>query len=246
MRERIDTSRRPPGHAAPGDIVFRYAARALRKASGDRIRIRRYRFIAQPVPDKPLLPTRPGGSMKVERIGADHPLRAQLPRPRTVLDKRFADGGLCFAASSAGRLAGCLWLQHDCYEEDEVDCLFLPRPAEQAVWDYDVYVHPDYRASRAFTRLWDAAYAYLRSRGVKWTMSRVSAAAAESLNAHARLGAVRVGDAIFVRCGTREFAHVARSALVRVEGRRGRAPIIAVYPPGHGPAAADTVRVSPA
>lgn len=240
MRERID----PLLRAAPTEAAIHFAARALRKASGNRIRLRRYRLIAQPVPEQPLLPHRPGGSMTVEQIGATHPLCAQLPRPPEVIRKRFAAGGLCFAASLSGHLVGYLWLQHDRYEEDEVACLFLPRPANEAVWDYDVYVDPDYRAGRAFTRLWDAAYAYLRSRGVKWTMSRVSAAAVDSLKAHARLGAVRVGSAVFLRCGKRQFVHVAPSASVRLASRRNGAPIIAVYPPAEAPAAASTAWAS--
>lgn len=244
MRERTDPSLLASPHSAAAEAAIHFAARALRKASGNRIRLRRYRFVAQPVPQQPLLPQRPGGSMRVEQIDASHPLCAQLPRPREVIRKRFAAGGLCFAASMSGRLIGCLWLQHDRYEEDEVACLFLPRPAEQAVWDYDVYVDPAYRAGRAFTRLWDAAYAYLRSRGVKWTMSRVSAAAVDSMNAHTRLGAVRVGSAVFLCCGKREFVHVASSASVRLAGRRDGAPIIAVYPPAQGLAGASTAWAS--
>lgn len=88
----------------------------------------------------------------------------------------------------------------DAYQEDEVRVRYrLPRA--DTSWDFDVWIHPDERLGWAFPRLWEAARQQLRERGVRWTCSRISAFNAASLRAHARIGHVRLGDALFVRCG---------------------------------------------
>jgi hypothetical protein len=55
-------------------------------------------------------------------------------------------------------------------------------PSGKAVWDFDVYVVPAYRLGYTFLKLWDTANAHLRSLGVRWTLSRISAFNAGSLS----------------------------------------------------------------
>ena len=98
-------------------------------------------------------------------------------------------------------LASNLWLCSGGYDEDEVRCRFLPEPAETTVWDFDVYVMPAFRASFAFPALWDAVNAYLRERGIRWTLSRISAFNLTSASSHESLGARDVGRAKFLRLG---------------------------------------------
>jgi hypothetical protein len=78
--------------------------------------------------------------------------------------------------------------------------------AGRASWDFDVYLRPDQRLGPGFARLWDTANAYLRERGVRWSVSRISAFNPRSLAAHARLGTRRIGSAIFLCLGRLQVA----------------------------------------
>jgi hypothetical protein len=184
---------------------FYLVSRGLARATQGRWRFVKYYLVAQPVPAVRYL-KRQAGAVTIERINPRHPLVKQFPRPATVLAKRFADGGVCFAASKQGKFAGFIWLQHDLYEEDEVRCDFCPAPAEKAVWDYDVHVEPEFRMGRTFLRLWDVAHDYLRDRGITWTVSRISAFNSESLASHRGLGASRLAIAIFLCMGNAQAA----------------------------------------
>ena len=175
-------------------------SRALTRATHGHWRLVKYYLVAQPVPTLSYLKRR-GGDIIIERIERNHPLTRQFPRPAEVLSKRFADGGVCFAASKRGTFVGFIWLQHNRYEEDEVRCIFRPMPIDKAVWDYDVYVEPEFRMGRTFLRLWDVAHDYLRERNIDWTVSRISAFNVESLASHRRLGATRIATAIFLCAG---------------------------------------------
>jgi len=177
-------------------------SRILALISGRRCRIVKYYLVAQPVAAEPLVSPARGQDFRIERVEAQDPLTTQFPRPPDVIRRRYAAGAICFAASKQGRLIGFIWLKHDVYEEDEVRCSFLPMPSKEAVWDFDVYVDPAFRLGRAFLRLWDGAYAYLRTQGISWTMSRISSFNNASLTSHQRLGAVRLGQATFLCFGS--------------------------------------------
>lgn len=230
--------RRPIPDMPLMDALLYRLSRIAQRLSARRIRVVKYRLTAQPVAPAPLLPARNAGAVSVERIDADHclyaSLLAQSPRPPAVIRERFAHGAICFAAFKADALLGFLWLQHDAYDEDEVRCLFLPQPPAQAAWDFDVWVHPAHRASRVFLRLWDAAFAYLRSSGVQWTMSRVNAYNPESLQSHQRLGAMMVGTATFLCVGERQWLRVQGSASLRRQPDRAGRPVLCISAPLHG------------
>ncbi len=170
---------------------------AIERLTAGRIRVIAYRFVAQPVASQPDASSSRRGSIETRFAGTDDPLVAQFPRPRAVIERRFADGAVCIVAHKEHRFAGFLWLQTPRYVEDEVRCVYEMEPAGVAAWDFDVYVEPDFRFGKTFVRLWDAAHAHLRQRGLAWTMSRISLFKPESLRAHERLGAQRLGDALF-------------------------------------------------
>lgn len=176
-------------------------ANLLARISRGRCRLIRYYIVAQPVASAPAHALRPSPSNPVRLIGREDAAVAQFPRPKTVLARRFDDGGLCFVAESKGRFAGFLWISHRQYEEDEVRCRFDLHPPERCVWDYDVYVEPDFRVGRTFARLWDAANAYLTAHGVRWSLSRISAFNPVSLAAHQRLGIRKLASATFIVTG---------------------------------------------
>lgn len=201
-----------------GDGLLYLAARGAAQVSAGRLRVIKYRFVAAPVP-APAAASAPrsGARITIEHVHAGAALALQFPRPAHVIARRFAAGATCLAARIDDRFAGYVWLQLGPYDEDEVRCRYVTLPAGRTAWDFDVYVDPAYRMGRLFVRLWDAAHALLRERGVEWSLSRISAFNAESLRAHARFGARAIGSAIFVCAGrfqltlasVRPFVHIA-------------------------------------
>ena len=195
----------------------------------------KYEIVAQPVRAQPVL-SRASGNVEVRRVGPEATVVRSFPRPPKVIGWRFANGGVPFVATKHDEFAGFLWLHERPYEEDEVRCLFRPLPSNEAVWDYDVYVVPTHRLGRTFVRLWDAAHSYLRERGVRWTLSRISAFNAESLSAHTRLGAQRIASATFVALGPIQLSLFTRRPFVHVSATSVRRPTLDLDVPGDGDA----------
>lgn len=161
-------------------------------------RIYRYYFVSQPVAG-PALPERWTRKVAVAEFSNFDPRLRALPLTDEVIAYRFDQGARCFCAFDETGTLGCLWLALERYDEDEVRARFVPTPPEAAAWDFDVYVDPDHRGKLVFPRLWDAANAWLASRGKRWTVSRISAFNMGSIQGHKRMGARIVGSATFVR-----------------------------------------------
>ena len=174
--------------------------RLLQRLSGGRAGIVPYLFYAQPVPEQPPA-RRASGGARGERVTTRACLPDVLPRPEAVIAERLASGSRCLFLAKDSELVGFLWLHRGPYREDEVRAVFAPKPAASAAWDFDVYVAPAYRLSRAFGRLWDAANEELRSEGVRWCHSRISAFNLSSIAVHEKLGARQVGWAGFLCLG---------------------------------------------
>jgi hypothetical protein len=213
------------------DGILYTSSRLLEAMSGSRCRLVKYYLVAQPVASQPLVSVAPGQDFRIERVGSQHALTPQFPRPPEVIAKRYATGAICFAASKQGRLAGFIWLKHDCYEEDEVRCVYLPMPADQAVWDFDVYIDPAFRLSRVFLRLWDAAYAYLREQNIRWTLSRISGFNVNSLASHERLGAVRLGGATYLCIGAWQLSFSSFRPALHLSRNASDAPRLSLRAP---------------
>ncbi|MET0323524.1 MAG: hypothetical protein ABW069_22630 [Duganella sp.] len=181
------------------DTALYWLARRMAHASAGRWTIYRYRYVAQYLGDT-CLPGRRGADIDIRFHDAQAPLPG-CPRPAPVIAARHAQGAQCLAAWRQRHLAGMLWLIDHGYQEDEVRARYrLASP--HACWDFDVWVHPDERLGLTFARLWDTARQHLRARGVRWSCSRISAFNPASLRAHAALGIVPLGSALFVRCGS--------------------------------------------
>jgi len=221
----------------PIDGLLYLAHRALGKLSGDRAGIFRYYFVAQPVPDAPST-LKAAPRTPVALIDAQDPLCASFPRPPHVIAKRFHDGNLCFAARSAERFAGFLWLASGSYEEDEVRCLYRLAQPEQSAWDYDVYVEPEYRIGRTFARLWEAANRHLVAGGVRWSFSRISGFNPGSLQVHRKLGIRRLFSATFVRVGPVQITLAGASPYIHVSLSPRTRPTLRLSPPQDGRSAA--------
>ena len=183
------------------DAALLVAARALAHVPTHRARLCKYYFLAQPVPDDPIRVARASGIVVEELLKGDARLD-QLGRADDELARRFAASARCFAAWQGEQLTGFLWFTDREYQEDEVRCTFRVDPRDRAVWDLDVHVVPRYRLGRTFALLWERAFAAMRARGVRWTISRVSAFNADSIRAHQRLGARPTGWAVFLSLGS--------------------------------------------
>lgn len=175
--------------------------RVSARLTRDRFRLRCYYLMAQPVPDADWLPPGRGRRIEVRRIMRQDLSAADFSRPREVIEDRYRQGSICFAAFCEGRMVGFIWLLLATYREDEVCCWFRPEPLGTAAWDFDVYVDPAWRIGPVFGRLWDEANRYLRAHGVRWTMSRISAFNGPSVASHRRLRARFLGRANFLVLG---------------------------------------------
>lgn len=183
------------------DACLYWLGRLLVRVSGGRWRLHRYRYVAQYMAPQPLPNARlRGRDIAIHLHTAPCPVAMPWPRPPGVIASRQAQGACSLVALRRGTLAGFLWLIDGAYQEDEVRARFCLASAE-ACWDFDVWVAPDERLGMVFARLWEAARVQLRARGVRWSCSRISAFNPASLRAHAAIGLVPLGAALFLRCG---------------------------------------------
>lgn len=214
-----------------GNAVLYTLGLALRRIC-PRVFIYRYYIVAQPVPDKDLLPARRGRSIEIRELKPGDPAFAALPLDEDVLAFRFAQNVICLGAFQDDQVIGCLWMCFDAFEEDEVRCVFRLDPPSQTSWDFDVYLHPDARLGFAFLRLWDAANAILRARGISWSLSRISGFNPGSMASHSRMGATRVGGLVALKGPRRQL--VFSGYPPRISFRRLDRPLpeYAVSPPG--------------
>ena len=223
------------------DGVLFAISRSLHTLTRGRCRIVKYRFVAQPVPDRALAPATSTG-ITVERAIAGDRIVHQFPRPAHVLARRFADGATCFAAARGDTLMGFIWIKSDEYMEDEVRCLYRLEPRRVAAWDFDVWVAPEYRLSRAFVRLWDAANTFMHEHGYRWSVSRISAFNAGSLSSHQRLGIVHLHSAIFVTLGRLQLSLFTCAPYLHLSLSPQRYPVVRLNAPGAPRRRADPCR----
>lgn len=226
-----DHARTLPAQPTRVDRTALIVARVLRRLSGGRIQVFRYYLVAQPVPETPLLPEGRGRNITIRELGPGDPALGHFPRPAQVMESRFAQGAVCYAAFRGDAPIGFIWFCPGDYEEDEVRCLFRPLPAGAAAWDFDVYIADRHRLGPAFAKLWDAASADMRRRGVGWTLSRISAFNPQSLAAHARLGARALGRLTFLGAGSLQLMAGGCPPYVHGSLWHGRRPVIPVRAP---------------
>lgn len=161
------------------------------------LRVYYYEIMVQPVGNEPLIPGNIKVSTEIRQIENGDPLFDAMPPPSEVIAARFEQDVICIGAFRRSKFIGYQWICLGPYDEDEVRVTFVPSPAETAVFDFDIYVFPEHRFGLGFASLWDGANAFLRSRGVKYTCSRVSRFNLESRKSHSHLGWQCVGRTIF-------------------------------------------------
>lgn len=213
------------------DALLWAFSRLLELSTAGRARLYRYRFVAQPVADRPHVASAGAHAITIRRIDVDDPIVRQFPRPRRVIEARFGMGATCIVAEKKGSFVGFVWLKEREYPEDEVRCLYRLDPRGAAAWDFDVHIEPAYRLGRTFARLWDSANAWLRERDYQWTISRISAFNPESLAAHRRLGMRTIGSAIFLCVSHLQLSLFDRAPFLHLGWREDQAPILRLLPP---------------
>ncbi len=171
------------------DALFYIAKRIITLLSFSRCRLIRYLIVAQPVPDKPILPSRRGAKIKVKEVRLGDPLIEAFPVPLSVTEERYSQGARCLVALENECFVGYLWFIADKYVEDEVRLHYILPESPLSVWDFDVYVCPKFRMSFVFLRLWDEAFSIFRTENIKYSYSRISAFNPASRASHKRLGA---------------------------------------------------------
>jgi hypothetical protein len=213
-----------------GNGALYAVSRALERLTRGRGRLFKYYFVAQPVPESPQA-TQRTGQIKLYRASGTEKIIASFPRPAKIIARRFADGAACFVAERDGVLLGFIWVKLDRYEEDEVRCDYLLDSARGVAWDFDAWVAPEFRMTRAFRHLWEAANDYLRQRGCRWSVSRISAFNPVSLSSHRRLGAVHLFTGLFLALGSVQLALFSRRPYFHFSVGAGSRPRLAFGPP---------------
>ncbi len=201
----------------------------LARATGGRVRLVPYAFVAQPIGPTAFASLRDDPKTAVRQVGPQDVLTERFPRPQAVNGSRWRSGAECYAVQVEGTFAGHLWLSRGFHSEDEVRCDY--RLGQATVWDFDVYIAPAYRLGRTMARLWKGVNVALAEQRVAWTLSRISLFNRASLNAHQRLGAVRLSTAVFLVAGRLQLAFFTRSPFVHVSVRDGQRPVVDLRAP---------------
>ncbi len=215
----------------PANTLLYSLSRVLDWATRSRCRIFKYYFVAQPVPPEITTTEFRKSSTQIYFATAGMPIVEQFPRPPEVIARRFADGADCMVAERAGKLVGYLWVKRHSYQEDEVRCTYVLVPPDALAWDFDVYIAPEFRISRAFSQLWSAGHRFLRDRGCQWSISRISAFNANSLVSHERLGIVHLASGVFVALGPIQLAAFSCTPYLHVAFSRSGAPRLEFHAP---------------
>ena len=164
-----------------------------------RFRIFDYDMMVQPVADTPIVPKNLKKSFEVRQVKEGDPLLHRIPVPKEIIASRFRQGSMCLGAFNRNQFVGYQWLHFGPYQEDEVRCTLVPRPADTTAFDYDIYIFPEHRIGLVFVTLWDAANALLRERGFHFSASRLSRFNLGSRRAHEHFKWRKVARAVFFR-----------------------------------------------
>jgi hypothetical protein len=157
-----------------------------------------YELMVQPIHVKPKLPASLRRQITFREIRQGDAEIDGMPARDDIKAARFRQRARCLGAFLKGRLVGYLWYCRDAYEEDEVRCTFVLPPGGDSVFDFDLYVMPEYRTGIGFAAVWDIANAHFDAAGVRRTYSRLTRFNLPSRRAHRHLGWQVAGRAVFV------------------------------------------------
>jgi hypothetical protein len=214
-----------------GNGLLYCAERVLAVATRGRCRLYKYYFFAQPVPEEPRRGAISGTSRtRVRQATEATDIGRSFSRPPEIIARRLQDGAMCLVAERDGEPVGFIWLKLDGYDEDEVRCQYRLEPTGRVAWDFDAFIVPRFRMTRAFVLLWDAAFECLRERGCRWSISRISAFNPGSLSAQRRLGADLLHTGVFLALGPAQLTLLSCRPFVHLAPTRRSRPMLALRP----------------
>jgi hypothetical protein len=208
--------------------------RLVVRSSGGRARLVAYALYAQPIGAGRLAAMREDANTLIEDVAASDPICAAFPRPADVIRQRFDEPSRCYVARVKGSFGGYIWISRERHAEDEVRCLYVLAAPNHSVWDFDVYVEPRLRLGRTLARLWWHVDRAMAREGVRWSFSRISLFNPGSLGAHQRLGAVRLGSAVFFVIGPLQLAMFSVAPFIHASWGSNPGPRIRLAPPERG------------
>jgi len=119
-------------------------------------------------------------------------------RPEWVMRHRQVQNSVCIQAWCQDEVVAWFWYCADEYTDDFMRCRYVLSPKGKCVWDYDVYIKPEYRISRLFAYLWDFAFHHLQQQGITSSFSTIAVLNIASKTAHSRLDTKVVGSIIIL------------------------------------------------
>jgi hypothetical protein len=182
-----------------------YAVDRIFQRLSPSLRLYFYELLVQPIPEEPLLPSRLSRTLQMREIAFGDPEIARMPARPDIKESRFKQDAICLGAFQNSQFIGHIWFCFHTYEEDEVRCTFVLPEGKQTVFDFDLFVFPEYRMGLGFVGIWNGANDFLRGRGIKCSFSRLTRFNLASRRAHAQLGAQRVGRVFVLRAWRMEF-----------------------------------------
>jgi hypothetical protein len=182
-----------------------YAIDRLLQRLSSSLRLYFYELLVQPIPEEPLLPGRLSRGLEMRELASSAPEIALMPARPDIKDSRFRQNAICIGALQKNQFIGHIWFCFHTYEEDEVRCTFVLPEGNEAVFDFDLFLFPEYRMGLGFVGIWNGANDFLRSRGIKCSFSRLTRFNLASRRAHAQLGAQRMGRVFVLRAWRMEF-----------------------------------------
>jgi len=177
---------------------------ALTRISTD-LRLIYYEIYVQPIPDKPIIPERMAQQFEIREIKPGDTDLDLMPAFSHIKKYRFEQNSICLGAYVHNKLIGYIWFCFHAYKEDEVRCTFLLAPEEESVFDFDLYIFPEYRMGLGFMGIWNGANEYLRDKGIKYSFSRVTKFNLGSRRAHEQLGSKHIASAVILKLRKFEF-----------------------------------------
>ena len=205
-------------------------SRALQTLS-PRLDLLVYELVVQPIPESSPAQERAARGIEIRQIVSGDPEVDLMPARPEIKASRFAQGAVCLGAYRQEQLLGYIWLTFGPYEEDEARCTYAPVPNDRSVFDFDLYILPRYRMGRAFGSLWAAVNGWLRDRGIEQSYSRITRFNTASRKAHARLGAQRIGLALFLQAWRVELMVATVKPYLALSGSPGRRVQLQLGPP---------------
>lgn len=180
-----------------GALVY-FLDRALARLLGGNSSLLALRYYLQPLPKDRIVAIRENDPVRVGPISEAYIDPSAFGRPIDAIHERFREGSICIAAIRNEELLGFMWLQRGVLKERLVRCDMQLKPESRVMWDYDFFIQPRHRMGRLFGKLWDGAAETLRTEGVEATVSWIRVGNLVSEQAHSRLGAKRIGWAVFL------------------------------------------------